>query len=135
MNLSGVAAYELYASPTAGATPVLVAVAGADRVEVGEARFAAAARHVVHSAVARPLGGQCVTGKERGPDEAPAACVPLLWRGAPAGALIVDRLLPHKEGLTPGDIELFELLSAHLLPALGAAEARALGTLPRWTVV
>ena len=55
-----------------------------------------------------------------------AACIPLYLQGAPAGVVEVRSLLPQKQGFTPFDQELFELLGAHVAAALHATRLHAL---------
>lgn len=132
VNLAGVEAFELHASAAAGDVPAPVAVAGADRAVLGPARFAALAHDVVRTAAPQVVSTPCAKAPHTG--GAALACIPLLWHGAPLGALVILRLLPHKPALTLDDLELFELLRTHLLPALSAATGRAAKAAPRWTV-
>jgi hypothetical protein len=58
--------------------------------------------------------------------EGVAACIPLRLEGAAAGVVEVRALLPQKQGFTAFDAELFELLGAHVAPALHATRLHAL---------
>jgi chemotaxis protein CheD len=51
------------------------------------------------------------------------ACVPIMENGHVAGVLAIFRLLAHKRSISPGDIELLEVLSAYGAVALGAGAA------------
>jgi hypothetical protein len=53
-----------------------------------------------------------------GTDGSITACLPLRVRASVAGVLAIFRLLPHKGTLEDGDLDLFEVLSAHVAPAL-----------------
>lgn len=55
-----------------------------------------------------------------------AACIPLFLEGRPAGVVEVRSLLPQKQGFAAFDQELFELLGAHVAPALHATRLHAL---------
>jgi nitrate/nitrite-specific signal transduction histidine kinase len=55
----------------------------------------------------------------------PRFCIPLRSQGRPLGAIVIQRLLPRKAGLTALDHELFRLLASHAATALAAARLRA----------
>jgi hypothetical protein len=55
-------------------------------------------------------------------EEYMTACVPLMVGGRVLGAIVVFRLLSHKESLEPVDQELFELLATHAASALYCSE-------------
>lgn len=57
--------------------------------------------------------------------ECPVACAPLMSGREITGVVVVFRLLPHKAGLGPRDVEVLELLRAHAATVLHAAELRA----------
>jgi hypothetical protein len=46
------------------------------------------------------------------------ACIPLKIDSAVTGVIVIRRLLPHKPGLEPLDLELFDLLATHAAMAL-----------------
>jgi len=46
------------------------------------------------------------------------ACIPLKIDGAVTGLVVIRHLLPHKPGLEPLDLELFDLLATHAAMAL-----------------
>ncbi|UQA56706.1 GAF domain-containing protein [Polyangium aurulentum] len=52
-----------------------------------------------------------------------SACVPIMEGGRVAGVLAIFRLLPHKRGISAGDVELLDILSVHAAPALAAPAA------------
>ncbi len=59
---------------------------------------------------------------ERGLDlDRPAACVPLRFEGEIVGAVVVWSFLRQKPNILDYDRELFDLLAAHLAPALAAS--------------
>lgn len=62
----------------------------------------------------RRQGGSGQSGSE----ESITACLPLRVGTSVAGVLAIFHLLPHKGGLESPDLDLFELLSAHVAPAL-----------------
>lgn len=64
--------------------------------------------------------------RPEGDEDGVAACIPLLLEGRPAGVVEVRALLPQKQGFAPFDQELFELLGAHVAPALHATRLHAL---------
>ncbi len=74
-----------------------------------------------------PLGQRLVDGEVFVNDDAPGdedhltACVPLKIGERVIGAILVFRLLEHKQGLQAVDHELFELLSIHASTALYCA--------------
>jgi hypothetical protein len=49
------------------------------------------------------------------------ACIPLKIDGAVTGFIVIRRLLSHKSGLEPLDLELFDLLGTHAAMALYAS--------------
>jgi len=55
---------------------------------------------------------------QSGSDESITACLPLRIGTAVTGVLAIFHLLPHKGALEDPDLDLFEVLSAHLAPAL-----------------
>jgi hypothetical protein len=55
---------------------------------------------------------------QSGSDESITACLPLRIGTSVAGVLAIFHLLPHKGALEGPDLDLFELLSAHVMPAL-----------------
>lgn len=57
-----------------------------------------------------------------GEDEHVTACIPLMVGGRVYGAIVVFRLLSHKEALEPVDRELFDLLATHAASALYCSE-------------
>jgi GAF domain-containing protein len=95
----------------------LVAALGIDPAAVQDLRLGQGAVGEV-AATGQPLirreGG---TG-EPGTDGALTACLPLLVGSSVVGALAIYRLLPHKHALEQVDLDLFDLLSAHVGAAL-----------------
>jgi hypothetical protein len=75
-----------------------------------------------------PMGVQLRNGEvfvnhhATGGDDKLTACVPLKIGERVIGAILVFRLLEHKQGLQPVDHELFELLSIHASTALYCAK-------------
>lgn len=55
---------------------------------------------------------------QSGSDESITACLPLRIGTSVSGVLAIFHLLPHKGALEDPDLDLFELLSAHVAPAL-----------------
>jgi GAF domain-containing protein len=55
---------------------------------------------------------------QSGSDESISACLPLRIGTSVTGVLAIFHLLPHKGALEAPDLELFEVLSAHVAPAL-----------------
>ena len=55
---------------------------------------------------------------QSGSDESITACLPLRIGTSVTGVLAIFHLLPHKGALEPADLDLFEVLSAHVAPAL-----------------
>jgi hypothetical protein len=55
---------------------------------------------------------------QSGSDESITACLPLRIGTSVSGVLAIFHLLPHKGALEDPDVDLFELLSAHVAPAL-----------------
>jgi hypothetical protein len=55
---------------------------------------------------------------QSGSDESITACLPLRIGTSVTGVLAIFHLLPHKGVLEDPDLDLFELLSAHVAPAL-----------------
>jgi hypothetical protein len=55
---------------------------------------------------------------QSGSDESITACLPLRIGTSISGVLAIFHLLPHKGALEDPDLDLFELLSAHVAPAL-----------------
>ena len=55
---------------------------------------------------------------QSGSDESITACLPLRIGTSVTGVLAIFHLLPHKGALEDPDLDLFELLSAHVAPAL-----------------
>jgi len=55
---------------------------------------------------------------QSGSDESITACLPLRIGTTVTGVLAIFQLLPHKGTLDAPDFDLFEVLSAHLAPAL-----------------
>ncbi len=72
-----------------------------------------------------------VTGALRIADEGseqPRAVVPLRVDDRMVGVIVVDELLPHKDGVTELDRRLFDLLSVHVVAALRGASVPKTGT-------
>jgi hypothetical protein len=55
---------------------------------------------------------------QSGSDESITACLPLRIGTSVTGVLAIFHLLPHKGTLEETDLDLFDVLSAHLAPAL-----------------
>ncbi|HWE42664.1 MAG TPA: GAF domain-containing protein [Gemmatimonadaceae bacterium] len=65
-------------------------------------------------------------GAAASPDERSViAVVPLHFGDALAGALLIFRLLPHRDALEEADLEVLRLLSTHAIPAVRLAALRA----------
>ncbi len=58
------------------------------------------------------------------PDDAVIAAIPLMMAGQTCGVLLIERLLPHKTGLSAEDMELLSLLAQHVAIALFTAYSR-----------
>ena len=75
----------------------------------------------------RLLGGEVfVNDHVSGGEDKLTACVPLRVGERTIGAILVFRLLEHKQGLQPVDHELFELLGIHASTALYCANLHQL---------
>jgi GAF domain len=74
-----------------------------------------------------PIGRRVASGETfvadsgRGDVENPTACIPLKIGGSIIGAIVVFRLLEHKQSLEQVDHELFEVLAIHAATALHCA--------------
>ena len=81
-----------------------------------------------------PIGSRLLSGEVFVNDHATGgegqltACVPLRISDRVTGAILVFRLLEHKQGLQPVDHELFELLSIHASTALYCANLHEAAT-------
>jgi hypothetical protein len=60
------------------------------------------------------------------PTDVPLAAIPLKAEGTPVGVIAVYRLLPHKNGFTPVDHQLVELVAEHTPSALLSARLHRL---------
>lgn len=58
------------------------------------------------------------------PNDGVIAAIPLLMAGQACGVLLIERLLPHKAGLSAEDMELLSLLAQHVAIALFTAYSR-----------
>jgi len=77
----------------------------------------------------RLLGGEVFVNDDvSGGEDKLTACVPLRVGERIIGAILVFRLLEHKQGLQPVDHELFELLGIHASTALYCANLHELTT-------
>lgn len=80
------------------------------------------------------LGRVASTGKafysaavdETPPADVPLAVIPLMAEASPVGVIAVYRLLPHKDGFTPVDHQLLELVAEHTPSALLSARMHRL---------
>lgn len=115
VNLLGSEDFAVY-ERGAGGEPVLISCFGCGP-SLAPAPVSTQARRTLETGQAylRPDGADGV-----------AACIPLFLEGRPAGVVEVRSLLPQKQGFTPFDDELFELLGAHVAPALHATRLHAL---------
>lgn len=80
------------------------------------------------------LGRVASTGKafyyeavdETPPADVLLAAIPLMAEASPVGVIAVYRLLPHKDGFTPVDLQLLELVAEHTPSALLSARMHRL---------
>jgi len=116
-NLVGSEEMALFESDARNEHIKLVATCGVaasrfDSLEVGTGVIGAVAE------TGRPFVRQEGGTGDPGSDASITACLPLRIGTSVAGVLAIFRLLPHKGTLEKGDRDLFEVLSAHVAPAL-----------------
>ena len=153
-NLSNlyVASYQLHASVERDAVlstiqEIVVNLIGSEEVaifefsdEANEFRLAssfgvAESRLKNFKAGSGPIGSRLLSGEVfvndhvSGGEDKLTACVPLRIGDRITGAILVFRLLEHKQGLQPVDHELFELLAIHASTALYCASLHESTTL------
>ena len=93
-----------------------VAASSVPACRVGEGRLGEAVADGSPRTFAAPAEGA------RGRDPAhPLACIPLRAAGRPLGAIAIFGLLPQKQGFTPLDHQLFEVLAGQAAVAILAA--------------
>lgn len=120
INLIGVAGFTLYLFDTASEMLEPLSAEGHD---VGS---------VAPVTLNDPVIGRAASTKERYLRDAdssvgPVAVVPLATMESLVGAIAIDSLLVQKDGLTPVDLELFNLLGVHAATALASALMREQG--------
>ena len=143
-----IASYQLHASVERQAVlnsiqEVIINLIGSEEIAIYDmnqrtGRFELASSFGVDSAKLKnfkpgdgPIGARLasgevfVDGNARGGETKLTACVPLKIGDTIIGAILVFRLLDHKESLQPVDHELFELLSVHAANALYCSSLHA----------
>ena len=124
VSVIGSETFAVFEADTGGTTLTLVDSMGID-----------AARYREVSLVSHPIGRLAAAGELHvGRAEADAlglpheplvaAVVPLRFGRILAGAIVIFRLLPHRDGLDTADLDLLQLLSLHTMPAARLAAVR-----------
>jgi len=117
INLIGVANFTLYLFDTTSEQLEPLVAEGHD---VGERSAVGLEESII---------GHAARTKERyvrepGATKGPIAVIPLATVESLVGAIVIERLLVQKEGLSPVDFELFNLLGVHAATALASALMR-----------
>ena len=117
INLVGVAHFTLYLfDTTSGLLEPLVAEGHSVSERSAVALEAPVIGHAARNREHFVQGPEASTG--------PVAVIPLATPDALVGAIVIERLLQQKEGLSSVDLELFNLLSVHAATALASALMR-----------
>ena len=116
-NLVGSEEFALFESDARHGQIRLVAASGVaafrfEAVEIGSGIIGTVAE------TGRPYVCRQGGSGQSGSDESITACLPLRIGTSVTGVLAIFHLLPHKSVLEDPDLDLFELLSAHVAPAL-----------------